>query len=167
MGQKINPRSLRQNLWDRSHWAYYTSPHLAGVAWTQALKNVLTLHPTLAGMKRLRALKAPSRQQRKKPALWSLNHWLRWLPYSQWYHHYAYKLGSHSLQKTLSPLKMRYRVKARSRQILRRKSRCPFFLLLIGKMTERLNVPVWKTGFFKETWVRIPLFPTKQFQTHN
>lgn len=34
-----------------------------------------------------------------------------------------------------------------------------FFLLSAGKMTERLNVPVWKTGFFTESWVRIPLFP--------
>lgn len=115
MGQKINPRSLRSDLWDRAHWAYYTSPQISGMAWTQSLKRVLTWNSSLSLMKRYRALKAPSRRQRKKPALWSLTHWLRLLPYSQWYHSHVYKLGSRVAQKNLSPIKLRYRFKARNR----------------------------------------------------
>lgn len=121
MGQKINPRSLRHSIWDQSNWAYYTSPQTSSVAWTQCLKNVMTLNTSLSMMKRYRALKAPSRRQRKKPALWTLNHWLRLLPYSQWYHSYAYKLGSYAYQNQLSPLKMRYRSKARNLNGIRRK----------------------------------------------
>lgn len=115
MGQKINPRSLRHTLWNESNWAYYTSPQTSSVAWTQCLKNVLTWNTSLSLMKRFRALKAPSRLRRKKPALWQLNHWLRLLPYSQWYHSYTYKWGSYAWQNQLSPIKMRYRNKARNR----------------------------------------------------
>jgi hypothetical protein len=122
MGQKINPRSLRHNLWDQSNWAYYTSPQHSGVAWTQCLTKVITMNNTLSLLKRHRALKAPSRRQRKKPALWTLNHWLRLLPYSQWYHSYAYKWGSYAYQSQLSPIKMRYSSKTRRGRHLRRRS---------------------------------------------
>lgn len=109
MGQKINPRSLRHPLWHQSNWAYYTNPQTSSVAWTQCLKHVMVFHSSLSIWKRFRALKAPSRRQRKKPSLWYLNHWLRLLPYSQWYHHYSYKWGSNLWQRQLSPIKARFR----------------------------------------------------------
>ena len=120
MGQKINPRSLRHHLWNQSNWAYYASPKASAVAWTQCLKNVMVLNTPLSTLKRFRALKAPSRRQRKKPSLWYLNHWLQVLPYSQCYHHYAYKWGANAWQRQLSPIKMRRGSKTQGR--LRRKS---------------------------------------------
>lgn len=134
MGQKINPRSLRHNLWEQSNWAYYTSPHTSSVAWTQCLKNVLTMNTSLSLMKRFRALKAPSRQRRKKMALWHLNHWLRLLPYSQWYHSHVYKWGSYAWQRQLSPIKMRYRPKARNRNRNYRGGRKSFYLFYLFLM---------------------------------
>lgn len=149
MGQKINPRSLRQQIWNQSNWAYYTNPQNASVAWTHCLKNVIILQKPLSIWKRYRAVKAPSRLQRKKPALWHLNHWLRLLPYGQWYHNYVYKWGANVWQRQLSPLKMRYR-KARSQSKTRFRNRRSFFFFFnqIGKMAEWLNALVWKTGFF-------------------
>lgn len=140
MGQKINPRSLRHNLWDQSNWAYYTNPQTSSVAWTQCLKNVITWNTSLYLMKRFRAVKAPSRQRRKKAALWNINHWLRLLPYSQWYHSYSYKWGSYAWQKQLSPIKMRYRIKARNRNRFRvsRKSYHPLYLSFMQRKDDRV-----------------------------
>ena len=121
MGQKINPRSLRYNLWSQSNWAYYTSPKTSSVAWAQCLKNVMVLNTPLSMLKRFRALKAPSRRQRKKTSLWYLNHWLQLMPYSQCYHNYSYKWGSNAWQSQLSPIKMRHRSKTQLR--IRRKSK--------------------------------------------
>jgi hypothetical protein len=109
MGQKINARSLRHHLWHQAHWAYYASPHTSSVAWTQCLKNAMVFNTSLSVCKRFRALHAPSRRQRNKTALWYVNHWLRLLPYSQWYHNYSYKWGSNLWQRQLSPIKARYR----------------------------------------------------------
>jgi hypothetical protein len=166
MGQKINPRSLRHNLWNQSNWAYYASPKTSSVAWTQCLKNVMVLNTPFSMLKRFRALKAPSRRQRKKTSLWYLNHWLQVLPYSQWYHNYSYKWGSSAWQSQLSPIKMRHRSKTQLR--VRRKSdriSCFLFFNDLGEMAEWFNAPVWKTGFFKKRGFKSHSFRFNNFNT--
>lgn len=151
MGQKINPRSLRHHLWNQSNWAYYTSPNTSSVAWARCLKHVMVLNTPLSMMKRFRALKAPSRRQRKKTSLAYLNHWLQLMPYSQQYHNYSYQWGSNAWQSQLNPIKMRHRSKTQWRSRRQSTFIYPLFFIIFssfGKMAEWLNAPVWKTGFF-------------------